>query len=111
MKITVAEWIAYLSEPWPEGQYIEEEEIVINGVTLDPDSSCDPEHLKTLDQAAFINIKSGDLRNNDNDDRISLVSNLRGWQKKQKFVVQVINVPRERQEEFRTLLKNAGFLT
>lgn len=112
IKTTVAEWLAYVETPWPEGWVIEEENVHFgNAEEPDPENDFFVDHLRTLDPAMEVRIECGTITN-ENDrgfEPRDLLSHFRAWKKARGISMVVTEVPRDREAEFVALLEANGF--
>lgn len=111
IKTNVAEWLAFVETPWPEGWMIEEESVYFGDAEdPDPDNDFFVEHLKTLDPAMTVRIECGTISHEeDREFSRDLLTEFRAWRKKRETAYPVVEVPRTREAEFIALLEANGF--
>lgn len=106
-KTTGAEWNAFYqdAEFWPEGRWHEEEEVTLNGHPVGEDfafeAAMDTDVLVVSGGVVFDEDVVGDL--------CSLEALFKRWKKKQSTVRIVMEVPKEKEQEFRESMKSGGW--
>ena len=105
IKTTGAEFKAFYSDPkwWPEGVFHEEAEIIINGEQSDDDTD-----LYAISDDAKISLKNGFVTNENGDDLGSFENFFRKWRNKQKTMIIVAKVSRDKLDDVISAIKAAG---
>lgn len=112
-KITVAEWIEYVGDTnvWPEGRFVEESVIKIDGEQLPEELDFDVDYFRRLRADAEVTISSGYIRDeNDRATCIDLAKDFNAWRVKQTVETVVVTVGKGYAAScLRHLLRNNGY--
>jgi len=110
--ITVAEWIAYLNTPWPEGWWVEETEIYVGDERIPDDVDMDATYIGKFAGADHVKIAGGYIvRGVDDREYLSLKNNFDAWRRTVSTETIVLTVPKEKVEEIRAFLRAAKLLS
>lgn len=102
MKTLGATWTAYLAS-WPEGQWYDDSDETINGV------SGDDYDAPTIPADAVVEFTSGVVyATRDDHEGTALPTHFRRWEKAQTHATIMVTVPKDKQDELKTMLKAIG---
>ena len=110
VKTTGAEYKAYIAETdpkwWPDGSYMDDTVIIVNGKEVGDDYDFDPSNLKDIDQVV---IECGTYYKFSADlDPSSLTAHFRSWRKAQSTVRFSVEVNKDKFDELKALIKANG---
>lgn len=109
VKMTGAQFKAWLNSDWGPDAMWEEEDYTVNGAEVLEDESYDTDKIADTD---VVVLKSGIIFTDQNDIRhcptISAVTHAKGWLKAQSTVTLMVDVPREHADWFATTIKGMG---
>lgn len=105
VKITGAEWKRFYNDPeaWPEGAWHDDQEILVDGETIDGDYD-----LTKVPDAATLTLAGGVFFLKGTEEGPSLETHFKRWRKRQATEVFVVEVPREAAEAVRAAIAAAG---
>ena len=99
MKTTGAVWKEYLAS-WPEGQWYDDCDETINGISVDDFNGAE------IPDDALVDFSTGVVfRNQDDTDGVSLTSHFRAWLKARDSITLVVQVPKGQEEALRAAVK------
>lgn len=102
MKTTGAVWTAYLAS-WPEGQWYDDSDETINGV------SGDEYEAPSIPDDAVVEFSSGVVYADRNDhEGTALPTHFRRWEKAQTHATVVVLVPKDKLDDLKAMLKTIG---
>lgn len=106
-KTTGAEWNRFYQDEafWPEGRWPEEEDVTLNGQPVGEDFA-----FESIADTDVLVVSGGVVFDQDVVEEIcSLEALFKRWKKKQSTIRIVMEVPKEKEQEFREAMKSGGW--
>lgn len=108
-KTTGAEYKAYLNETdslwWPEGAYMDDEVLLVDGISTEDDYSFD---AQKLGDNAKVMIEYGNYYAKTHDDPIALETHFKRWRKAQTTARGAFECPKDKLDAVISAIKAAG---
>lgn len=106
VKMTGLEWKAYVVDDssWPDGGYVEDEEVSINGCVIEY-NSFDTDDINDGD---VVTLSGGQIIIPDSEKEMTMESHFKKWRKAQPVTYLTISVPHEKLEVVKAAIVSAG---
>lgn len=107
MKALGSDIVAFFNSEWPEDDYVDECSLSVDGEKIvKEDGTGDFPLSEKYELQSF-----GEIYRENSDHVRSLDSAFRKWAKARTTVTMIVEVPKDKEEDIRAILRNAGVVT